>query len=1080
MGEIARRTLKGYSYQQSIFTLFLAFMDTERIISKIVVETLDTKNFDDIFLEDVQYEGTDSRAYRIQVKNYPCAELRDIKISKNVLSIDGNKNEFEPTDNNIFVINTKLIETDDNFMGLPCTKMDGIIIIPLTPEQVADRMDNMFDMESRELQIIHKADDITENAKFEITINNLPEIIQMSIDLENETVLLRNVPDNFEHSITFIEGKPGVGKSHFVNEIYEKYPDAVVYRFWIGSQDPNRNERIRFKKFLSEMGIKIYKSAKKVYIDELVEAIKRDDRLIIIDGLDHVENYNPHELEDFIKFIEKLSDIRVVVLSRPLKKEIEWNKDNLLDWNFDEARLYLEMAHGIVEYEIQDKIFHVTGGYPIITYFISEDYKINHVLDIEQPIEGINEYYDTLFIGQDRPSEAIGVFATGNCFFTWKELGLFFSDPEMYEVIRQFIELHPYLFKQLINRVSLIHDSFNTYLRTKINSFSQRQKKVISIIRSSILDGSIEYMDRMQSFCFDEEFYTILLKRYSDFDEFKNLMMSTRDYNSIQSLYIQLQRILEDRKGILDLYQYYSFALLFQIANRNDLIGTNRWVLQMLVYMNKHGGIEDNLFSSDYIWQVYLACKNSEKLAAQYLANRHFSDSQFYDLIEDVNDEIAFYEKKNRVIKYEDVVKALDNDENRMVDKDSILIDYLVSVWIHGNKEDKFYNDFIGYIQGDRKCISKIQKELFQYSFDEFWISTSLESAEYQLHELGYFGEANIFRNTSLLNLILKEAAKGSYTVVKLVASYIKLANYEKRDIDIENLAYSWAMYFNHKDYSVYTIDEALITFEHQGLISENNSFDIIQKLMAQSDDGISHLMTSYANKKGVEYVKKINEQGYFLNRDCRIRFWELNSAIYNCFRKEDIVMQVTELLSYNYFSKDIDGKEIQAIMESKYKKLVLDGIKYYGYSIFSPGSELIPVLEERGIKYFDSDEQEKEEYVPLHYGHIHKEDYEYIAKQNIDYLEIAEYTDGWDSCLPFVDVFSLYDKEYIQRDCVEIVHRAMFARRTGREYLGMWSHLVGNIPALFLRCEADVDWEKLYSIFKDFLEISLIWYGEH
>lgn len=31
------------------------------------------------------------------------------------------------------------------------------------------------------------------------------------------------------------------------------------------------------------MGIKIYKSAKKVYIDELVEAIKRDDRLIIID-----------------------------------------------------------------------------------------------------------------------------------------------------------------------------------------------------------------------------------------------------------------------------------------------------------------------------------------------------------------------------------------------------------------------------------------------------------------------------------------------------------------------------------------------------------------------------------------------------------------------------------------------------------------------------------------------------------------------------------------------------------------------------------------------------------------------------
>lgn len=1077
MGEIARRALKGYSYQQSIFTLFLALMDTERIISKIIVETLDTKNFDDIFLEDVQYGKTSSKAYRIQVKNYPCVELKDIKISKNILSIDGNKNEFEPTDNNIFVINTASIETDDIFMGLPCTKKGGIIIIPLTSEQVADRMDSMFNMESRELQIIHKANDITENAKFEITINDLPEILQMSIDLENKTVLLRNVPDDFEHSITFIEGKPGVGKSHFVNEICEKYPDAVVYRFWIGSQDPNRNKRIRFENFLSEMGIKIYKTAKKVYIDELVETIRKDDRLIVIDGLDHVENYNPQELENFTGFIEKLSDVRVVVLSRPMKRKIEWKKDTLLDWNFEETRLYLEMAHRIVDYKIQDEIFHVTGGYPIVTYFISEDYKINHVLNIEQPIIGINEYYDTLFIGQDSPSSAIGVFASGNCFFTWKELESFFSDPEMYEVICQFIELHPYLFKQLMNRVSLIHDSFNTYLRTKISVFSQRQKKVISIIRSSILTGSIEYMDRMQSFCFDDEFYEILLKRYSEFNEFKNLMMSTRDYNSIQSLYIQLQSILEDRKGILDIYQYYSFALLFQIANRNDLIGTNRWVLQMLIYMNKHGGIEDNIFSSDYIWQVYIACKNSEKLAAQYLANRHFSDSQFYDLIADVNDEFAFYEKKNIIIKYVDVIKAFDNDDNRMFDKDSVLIDYLVSIWIHGNKEDKFYDDFIGYIQGDRKCVCKMQKELSQYGFDEFWISTSLESAEYQLHELGYFGDGNIFRNISLLDLILQEAEKGSYKVVNLVASYIKLANYEKRNIDIENLACSWAMYFNHKDYSVYTIDEALVTFEQQGLISEDNSFDIIQKLMAQSDDGISHLMTSYVNKKGAEYVNKINEQGYFLDGDCRIRFWELDSAIYNCFRKEDVAIQVTELLRYHYPSKDIDAKVIQPIMESKYEKLVLDGIEYYGYSILSPNAELIPVLEDRGIKYFDSDEQDKEDYIPLQYGHIHKEDYEYIAKQNIDYLEVAEYTDGWDSCLPFVDVFSLYNKEDIQRDCVEIIHRAMYARRAEKEYLGKWSLLIGNIPALLFQYEMDINWEKLYVIFKDFLEVSLIKY---
>lgn len=48
--------------------------------------------------------------------------------------------------------------------------------------------------------------------------------------------------------------------------------------------------------------------------------------MIIIDGLDHVENYNPQQLQDFVEFINKLVDVRVVVLSRPLKCNIEWKK----------------------------------------------------------------------------------------------------------------------------------------------------------------------------------------------------------------------------------------------------------------------------------------------------------------------------------------------------------------------------------------------------------------------------------------------------------------------------------------------------------------------------------------------------------------------------------------------------------------------------------------------------------------------------------------------------------------------------------------------------------------------------------
>lgn len=185
-------------------------------------------------------------------------------------------------------------------MGLPCTQKDNIIIIPMTPEQCAEQIDNMFNSDARALQIIHKADDITQNAKFEITVEELPEVIQMSVDLENETVLLRKVPKEFSHEIILIEGKPGVGKSHFVNELYECYSDAIVYRFWIGSQDPDVNDRIQFGKFISEIGIKVYGSAKRVDIDELIETIRSEDRDLatamqskykdmVLDGIEYFE-----------------------------------------------------------------------------------------------------------------------------------------------------------------------------------------------------------------------------------------------------------------------------------------------------------------------------------------------------------------------------------------------------------------------------------------------------------------------------------------------------------------------------------------------------------------------------------------------------------------------------------------------------------------------------------------------------------------------------------------------------------------------------------------------------------------------
>ena len=1075
MGEVARNSLKGYTYQQSVFVLFLGIMDTERTIGEIVVEAVDTKNFDDIYLKDVIIGECNKSSYRIQVKNYPGTCDDDIKIKGNVLSINGNKNSFDTEDNNILIVNSTLIETNSEFMGLACAKRDNIIIIPLTPEQIVDRLDNMFSTEARELQIKHLADEIIEDAIFEIDVDKLPATIEMSIDLENQTILLRTVPDAFPYDITFIEGKPGVGKSHFVNEICDKYPEAIVYRFWIGSQDPNRNRRILFENFISEIGIKVYKTAKKVIIDELIDKIRDQNKLIIIDGLDHVENYNPRQLQEFIDFINKLVDVKVVVLSRPLKCNIEWKKSNLLDWSYDETRLYLELAHNITEYKVQNQIYKITNGYPIITYFIAEDYKLKHVVDINQPIKEIDEYYDSLFINNDKPSSAIGIFATGNCFFTKKELKNFFTELEVYETICEFIDSHPYLFKKVMNRISLIHDSFNTYLRLRLKIFSKRKEITLNIIRQSILEGSIEYMARMQAFDFDDEFYEKVLKKYSQFSEFEKLMLSTRDYNSIQSFYNQLQIILEDRQGILDIYQYYTFTLLYQIANRNDLIGDDSMIVQMLVYINWHGNIEDEIFSSDYIWQVYLTCNNLEKMAFQYLNNRHISEGQFYDLIKHINEDVSFFEKKEKIIKFDDLIKDICDEDMHSIDKDEVLADYLVSIWIQGNAKDKFYKCFNEYVNNGKSCVDVLLPELEKYKFDKFWIERSLSLAEYRLHELGYFGDKNKFRNISLLDTILKAGKEGSYSAVTLAASYMKLANYEKRDMDIESLVYAWVMYFNHKDYSVYSIDTALIVLEKKGLIKEDESFEIITELMKRSDDGISHLLTSYANKKGTKYIDKLNKAGYFSNMDCKIRFWELKPDIYSCFSKQEMKKEITDLLRIHCYGKTIDGRDLQTVMKSVYKSMVLDGIEFCEYSILSPDDQYVSDLKDRGIKYIGSEEKRNEKYLPFEYGNIHEEDLQYIIDNKIGFDEISKYTDGWYSCLPFVGMYEIYEMQDIQDNYIKILHNSLFARSSNKEYLGNWNLLLGNVLEFLLDYEIDVDWNKLYTIFNEFLNITLL-----
>ena len=51
--------------------------------------------------------------------------------------------------------------------------------------------------------------------------------------------------------------------------------------------------------------------------------------------------------------------------------------------------------------------------------------------------------------------------------------------------VKDFIEQYPYLFKRVENRISLLHDSLNTYLRGIGKRYPERMKFVNKIVKDS-------------------------------------------------------------------------------------------------------------------------------------------------------------------------------------------------------------------------------------------------------------------------------------------------------------------------------------------------------------------------------------------------------------------------------------------------------------------------------------------------------------------------------------------------------------------------------------------------------------------
>ena len=860
--------------------------------------------------------------------------------------------------------------------------------------------------------------------------------------------------------------------------VIKKYNDAVVYRFWTGSQDEMSTKRLQYQTFIDDLALAIFKSYKRYTKEELVEEIVSQDKIIIIDGLDHVENYNKKEFDLFVEFIDLLKETRTVVLSRPLKSNVEWDSIELTNWNFDETSLYLSIAHKICDYKLIRKIYEVTDGYPIITYFGVQHYLLHGEINIYKKIDNLFNYYETLLKDTDIKSLII-IFATNNSFFLDSEITLIMEDPVISNSIMEFINSYPYLFERRLNRISLIHDSFNTYLRSKNVYYPQLKDKVNQYVKHSLLNGNVNFMSRLSSFELDEAFHKKILIMYSQIDIFSDLLKRTLDYNSITSFYNQLQNLLEQQKGLFNIYQYYSFSLIYQMVNRNNLTDYEGLVYQILAYMDNHCVIEEELFSYGTMWNVYVFLKTGDKaLYKKFFVDKMYDASCLYDTCEAFYDEKYFFEVREKKVCYMETYNKLEDSDIGQFDKQDILVNHMIRIWLNKDQDDQYFKIIEDYIcNSDELAKKRLWNLVEKYGIEKIWLNRILSSVRFQLFELGKLKDINPFYNKTLEDLIKEFAYKGSFDVEAYVKSYIRLANHENRDIDIFSVNNFWSMYYNRKDYSVYKLDVALNVFEKLGYLNELESIKIIRKVMKQSEKGIRHLLTSYINLADESLIYELEKFGAFDDKDFPVDILDLKPNKINCLDFRHIKRSLYELLSYNRYDKTIHFEEIVKSLKSNYSSHILSVIASYNYKIkgLIEDEEIKNEIVEKGIEITEEDRTEYE-YIPFEHGYIHESDIEYIKENKIGYLEASRFTDGWYACLPYIEIYSIYDINEIKYNYLKIIHNSIFARAFDREYIGDWHLLIGNIPGFLKKYNVDVDWNIIYESFKWFLKDSLIY----
>ncbi|MBO9672575.1 MAG: hypothetical protein J7577_03975 [Sphingobacteriaceae bacterium] len=1065
--------LFGYTYQHAVACLLLAMMDVERKIENISLEATVDHNFDDITIE----EGGEK--YFLQIKDFDNAKLDELVITTDKVKISKTWHSLSRHKNILFFKDIK-IKANCKILGFSAQLKDGIYIISLKRSDIDKCISNLYRKDPHRSQLINSfLSEKLDERKLDISIFQLPAIRAFDTRLSDKSVRLARKILNFG-SILHIEGKPGVGKSHLVAQLEKEIGITVLYRFWISNQDKYYKERLRYDDFKADLNKKLFFDQKERSEKELLNKLKDDDRTLIIDGLDHVENYHLEDLQKYIDFINLAADeTKVIVLSRPLKAKLDWEKQILQNWNSAQTRKLLKEFYHISKYAVAEEIYKLSGGYPILVKYVAEEYKLTHQIPSFSALASVSDYYDQLFVNESG-KQALALFLCCKGFFMQEEIGLFLDDFGE-GLVREFVLERPYLFERRLNRLTLYHDSLLTYLRQSGLSYSSLQDKMNTLVTVSLLKGETRFQSRVGHFDLSKDNLVAIVKYYADVKRFKRIMKSVVDFEAIREFYTQLLEVIADLEAVdLNVSDYYNMALLLNIISRDHLDLMNGFHYTYMTALLQNGYQLQDITSSGYLFGMLIFIKSKDASMMYNIAEDRMRDtSRFYkELEQEIEEESSFFKYQSKQFNVGKIEKVLEDYGD--VNYAQNLTQILVNLYRFPKKSKRMIalrDVFLLYIQGEELLAGrKLSRILVDKNWDDYRFQWILRDAKSAILALGELQDTNDYINLSLQEYLQKYSEKGSFNLWPEVLAYIRLALHQGRRFDINSISAFFLKYHMRHDYSLRSIPYALCMMEERGLIDWKESLRLLIQIQHVSEKGYRGLTQDYLDKHDPEFmVKAIEEFGY---DQLKVSWFDMERPYIERLPEQIFDLQMQDKFYYYRSRSQFDVKEIAGLLDTSKIRQLADYIKYYQYLVtIKSGDPREQILKKHKIPYkIDANDayvtpRNADESFSI--GYFDDSNVHLVLEKKLSPVDVAQLHQIDNTAISFPEMFEVFPAAVLKTN----MHSILKAALTGKSKHGVYPQsprlLPGNLLKLISICGFN-DLDELFESFSLFMELSM------